>query len=45
MSQSRGLASQIRAAQAEHGESYRGVIGREVDIIAQRVDVCPALGL
>jgi hypothetical protein len=27
----------------EHGKLYLRVIDREVDIIAQRVDICPAL--
>lgn len=30
----------LRAAQMEHGKSYCGVIGREVDKIAQRIDIC-----
>jgi hypothetical protein len=34
---------ELRAAQMEHGKSYCGVIGREIDIIAERVDMCPAL--
>ena len=29
----RAVKSMLRAAQAEHGKSYCGVIGREVDII------------
>lgn len=41
------MASQLelRADQLEQGKSYCGVIGREVDIIAYRIDVCPALVL
>lgn len=35
----------VRVAQAEHGKSYIWVIGREGDILAQRVDICPALVL
>ena len=30
----------LRASQMEHGKSYFGVIGREVDIIAYRIDIC-----
>ena len=29
----------------EYGKSYMRVIGREVDIKAERVDICPALVL
>ena len=32
-------------AQAERGKQYLGVIDREAEKIAQRVDVCPALVL
>jgi len=32
-------------AQAEHGKQYLGVMDREAEKIAQRVDVCPALVL
>ena len=35
----------VRAAQAEHGKSYLRVIDREVDRIAWRADICPALVL
>jgi len=31
--------------QAEHGKQYLGVMDREAEKIAQRVDVCPALVL
>lgn len=36
---------ELRAAQTEHGKSYLGVIGRDVDTIAWRVDICPVVVL
>lgn len=30
----------LRASQLEHGKAYFGVIGREVDSIAYRIDIC-----
>ena len=35
----------MRAAQAQHGQSYLRVILRAVDITAERVDICPVLVL
>jgi hypothetical protein len=35
----------VRVAQEEHSKLYLGVIDKEVDKIAQRVDICPALVL
>jgi hypothetical protein len=36
-------ASQSRRGSGQHGQSYLGVTDREVDKIAQRVNMCPAL--
>jgi hypothetical protein len=36
---------ELRAAQKKHGKAYNGAIGREINIIAERTDICPALVL
>jgi len=39
----RANQQKLGVSQVEYGKSYLGVIGRKVDIIAQRVDICPAV--
>lgn len=41
----RDWSIRVRAAQAEPGKSYLGVVDRKVDKIAQRVDICLSLVL
>ena len=36
---------ELIAFQTKHGKLYNGVIGWEIDIIALRIDICPALVL
>jgi hypothetical protein len=36
---------ELRIAQARYDKLYNGIIGREIDIIAQRIEICPALVL
>lgn len=36
---------EFRAAQMNHRKLHNGVIGWEIDIIAQRIDICPAFVL
>lgn len=36
---------ELRAAQTKHGQSFSEVLGRKIDKIAQRMDICPALVL
>lgn len=36
---------ELRAAQTKHGKLYNGIIDWEIDIIALRTEICPALVL
>jgi hypothetical protein len=40
-----GKQVRVGAAQAEYSKCYPSIIDREVDKIAQRVGICPALML